>query len=285
MSVKHSRDHDGVRKRGRRRSTRRRRARGIAERRDGPPGSRRGTRRSSRRQHAPRGGSGLQRAGRPSALGTNRPPRRCLVPRPRGPCTSRGSAGSAVLRKETSHDEFAVFLGSGVLAITAVELFSHPIGQGAFVSLERCQLLGVPAHVVGQGIGQRRGERLPALEPLRRKAKRGRLKASVTRRHAPRIAPQSVSTKGAWPGPHAGGWSPMLSVRVLPAQHEVPSPSLRCPSSSRRQPRLLPAKCCPRRALHRAVHAAIRFRVPGSYRECCPSRAVPFAVLPGTPDA
>ena len=74
-----------------------------------------------------------QRAGRPSALGTRPLPARCLAPRPRGACTSRGSTGSAVLGEQASHDDFAVLFGSGVLAITAVELRGHPFGKGPFV--------------------------------------------------------------------------------------------------------------------------------------------------------
>jgi hypothetical protein len=84
-----------------------------------------------------------------------------------------------VLCQETSHHDFTVFLGSSILAITAVELFGHPFRKGPFVSLDGCQLLGVPAQVVGQRVGQRGGERLTPLEPFCREAERCSLEASV----------------------------------------------------------------------------------------------------------
>jgi len=41
-----------------------------------------------------------------------------------------------VLGEETSHDDFTVLLRSGVVAITAIELFGHPLGKGPFLSLD-----------------------------------------------------------------------------------------------------------------------------------------------------
>jgi len=47
-----------------------------------------------------------------------------------------------VLDEQASHEDFTVLLGSGILAIAAVELLGHPFGKGAFVSLDGRQLLG-----------------------------------------------------------------------------------------------------------------------------------------------
>jgi hypothetical protein len=86
-----------------------------------------------------------------------------------------------VLCEEMGHDGFTVLLGSGVLPITAVQFFGHPIGKGPFVSLNGRQLVGVLAHVVGQGVGKGGGEWLPAIEPFRREPQRCSLEARITR--------------------------------------------------------------------------------------------------------
>ena len=86
-----------------------------------------------------------------------------------------------MIRKETSHDGFRVLLGSGLLTITPVEFLGHPIRKGPFVSLYGRQLVGMPAHVVGQSVGERGRERLTSIEPFRRQAERCSLEARVTR--------------------------------------------------------------------------------------------------------
>jgi hypothetical protein len=86
-----------------------------------------------------------------------------------------------VLGKETGHDGFPVLLGSGVLPITTVEFFGHPIGKGPFMSLYGRQLVGVPAHIVGQSVSKRGGERLTSIKPFRREPERCSLEARITR--------------------------------------------------------------------------------------------------------
>jgi hypothetical protein len=87
-----------------------------------------------------------------------------------------------VLSQETSHDDLAILFGAGVLSIAAVELLGRPRGNGALVSLNGRELLGVPGHVVHQRIGQGRRERLAALEAFRRETKSSSLHARVTGR-------------------------------------------------------------------------------------------------------
>ena len=122
---------------------------------------------------------------------------RCLALRQRGSCTSSGSATSAVLGEQTSHDDFAILLGPGVLLVAAVELIGHPLRKWSFVSLDGLPLLGVPAHVVRQSIGQGRREWLTPLEAFRCEAKRGSLEPSVTGGHGSMIAPGGPSTTSA----------------------------------------------------------------------------------------
>jgi len=56
------------------------------------------------------------------------------------------------------------------------------------VSFESRELLGMAAHILGQGLGEVGRERLTPLKPLSRKAKGCGLEASIMQRHDARIA-------------------------------------------------------------------------------------------------
>jgi hypothetical protein len=96
-----------------------------------------------------------------------------------------------VLREEARHHHVAVILRPRVLAIATIEFLGHPLRESALMRLDGRQFLGVPGHVVREGVREFGRQGLAALDPLGGETKRGGLKTGITR-HAKIIAHQGT---------------------------------------------------------------------------------------------